>query len=173
MFQDTKTLTWKSISLFAAVLALQGALLAALAVAPASARDSVQVMKETILLKPESVMAGQREQPTVPFAGGHEKKAAHTVMLGEDPAVPSIDVINYAVKASDKGPGSRLMLDCTLSKPEDVKTLDMLADRIYRENSGHTYENVTINWRVGSNPEIAAPWARTSIVKTGAVTSMN
>lgn len=171
MYQNSPIIIWKTIGLSAAVLLLQAALLTALAAVPASARDSVQVMKETVLLKPDPAMTGQNEPPTAPFAGGREKKAAHTVMLGEDPAAPSVDVVNYAVKTADKGPGSKLVLDCTLSKPEDLKTLDMLADRIYRENSGHSYENVTINWRIGSNPEKAAPWARTTMIKTDTATS--
>lgn len=164
--------TWKSpkraLYMLGAGILFQALLITAFAPVPASAYDNQPgqgVVKDTVKgINPSQ--ATQRIEPTPPFTGGREQKAANTVILDENSSAPSIDVLNYAVSVSDRN-SNNLILDCTLSKPEDRATIDRLADRIYRENNGGNYDNVTINWRVGTNPEMAAPWARTTMTRSG------
>ena len=105
-----------------------------------------------------------KAEPVVPFAGGNERKAAHTMLTGEYPDVPYVDVINFAGSVEEKDSDS-LTLDCTLSKAEDQATLDRIADRIYEKSNGAKYDTVTINWHIGTNPEKASPWAKTVMTK--------
>ena len=135
--------------LFTAAILLQVALFLGILPAPAEALGFVEVMKLT-----------------VPFTGAADKKGTNTVMLVEDADPHSGDGFQYSVITAEKEPGYNLVLDCTLNGPKDMNTLGLLADRIYQENTGHSYQHVTINWRVGMNKGMVAPWARTSIIRT-------
>ena len=105
-----------------------------------------------------------KADPVAPFTGGKERKAAHTMVTGEYPDVPYVDVVNFAGSVEEKDSNS-LTLDCTLSKAENQPTLDRIADRIYEKSNGAKYDTVTINWHIGANPEKTSPWARTVMTR--------
>ena len=81
--------------------------------------------------------------PEAPFAGKMERKAAHTMILGES-SLPSVEVVNYASEREKKAKDS-LTFDTVLSKAEDKATLERIADHIYRMCNGHEYKTITIN----------------------------
>lgn len=113
-----------------------------------------------------AVPPAERMGPTPPFSSNLERKAARTVILDENPAAGYVDVVNYAGSVKYRT-NDMVEVDVVLSKAEDDATLDRLANKIYRENDGAKYQNVIINWYVGSNPQPATPWARTSLTRTG------
>ena len=112
--------------------------------------------------------AGEKAPAVAPFTTSREMKPAGSAMIGDKYSTsdqPNIDVVNYAVSVANREPGKNLVLNCTISQPEDEMTLSRLANRIYHENNGRSYDNVTIFWHIGSNPEPAQPWARTDVDK--------
>ena len=92
-----------------------------------------------------------------PFSSRDEYKAAGTMQIGD------IDVVNYATEVKERVPGKNMIISATISAPEDDVVMSRLADKIYKEHNGSNYENVTILWHVGANPEPAKPWGRTEI----------
>lgn len=146
--------------LFSAIIVLHLMLFAVVI----QAQAAEGVMKDTTVA-PGAV--SDPVQPTAPYSNPREHKPAHTVMTGENPAAPSVDVINYASSVVEKSGNNLLVLQCVLSKPEDRATLDRLADKIYSDNKGYNYDTVSIRWHVGSNPQQAGLWATTNMTKTG------
>lgn len=127
------------------------------------------IVKETSRITAnDPVMSKDLVEPTAPFAGNKEHKAAGTMLTGENPAIPALDVVNYAVAVGEMT-SSDLTLNTTLSKMEDRATLDRLANKIYKDNKGMNYENVVINWHLGTNPEMEEPFARTTLSKAGLI----
>lgn len=127
------------------------------------------IVKETSrVTASDPVSSSDLVEPTAPFAGGKEHKAAGTMVTGENPGVPSLDVVNYAVAVGERT-NTDLTLNATLSRMEDRATLDRLANKIYSDNRGMHYENVVINWHLGTNPEVPEPFARTTLSKAGLV----
>lgn len=101
-----------------------------------------------------------------PFRGNREVYPAGTAVTGE--TAVGLDVVNYASSVA-KRTDNELVLNTTISKLEDDDTLSRLANRVYMENGGPNYQNVTIFWHVGQNPEPRAPWARTDITRDNAI----
>lgn len=150
---------------FCALCLIAGVLIVAGTVNPTWAEAAV--VKETSRVMPgDPVTSSDMVTPTAPFAGGNERKAAHTVVTGESLAGPSLDVINYALAVGERTPDT-LVLNCTLSKAEDRATLDRLANKIYKDSNGASYPNVVINWHLGAVHEVPAPWARTTMSNVG------
>ena len=100
--------------------------------------------------------SGQRAEPVAPFSTSTEAKPAK-MMKYED--------INYVAMVADREPGEMLVLNCTVSKATDETVLTRLAEKLYQDYNGRNYDDVTIYWHVGMNPEPAQPWARTDINK--------
>lgn len=157
MSQNIIALITKGAALAAAVFLLQASLC------------QTSVNAQPPVTETEHVKAapmGERMGPTAPFSNSLERKAARTVLLDENPAAGYVDVVNYAGSVKYRT-NDMVEVDVILSKAEDDATLDRLANKIYRENDGAKYQNVIINWFVGSNPQPATPWARTSLNRTG------
>lgn len=101
-----------------------------------------------------------------PFKGHRERVPAGAAVVGIDEKNGQLmpDVVNYATSIVKQG-RDELVLNTTISKLEDDVTLNRLAAKVYRENGGQGYNNVTIFWFYGDNPEPGQPWGRTDVVK--------
>ncbi|CAK7065686.1 MAG: hypothetical protein DELT_01643 [Desulfovibrio sp.] len=97
---------------------------------------------------------------SAPFSSNRETLPAGSAIVGTMNAGP--DVVNYASSVAKKS-ADELVLNTTINKMEDDVTLSRLANKVYMENGGNSYDNVTIFWHVGENPEPAAPFARTDV----------
>lgn len=125
---------------------------------------------KTVMEAQPANASNELEPATKPFSTKMETRPAGTAVVGEhavgDQMYP--DVVNYASTIEKRTP-QELVLHTTISKAEDDAVLSRLANKIYKENHGEKYQNVTIYWHVGQNPEPLAPWARTDIAKGGDV----
>ena len=133
---------------------------------------------DTFVIQEQDVLSGTvvgNEIPSVrygkapavaPFRGSRERLPAGTAVMGVDysdaNALPL--VVSYASSVAKKT-RNELVLNTTVSNLEDEYALNDLAGKVYRENGGQAYRNVTIFWFLGENPEPSQPWGRTDIVK--------
>ena len=127
------------------------------------------IVSDTVVDPSMKAPAEGQVTPERPFTDRQMRPAGsavvnESVMNGE----PSLDVVNYASTVS-KRTADELVLNTVISKMEDDATLSRLANKVYRENNGQAYDNVTIFWHIGDNPQPSAPWARTDIGKNSAV----
>ncbi len=133
---------------------------------------------EGIIIKEKSVISDTVVDPNMPapadgmvtperpFSNKRETLPAGTAVIDVTPSGPN--VINYASNVSSRTP-TELVLNTVISKPEDDATLSQLASKIYMENGGPKYDNVTIFWHIGEKPQPEAPWGRTDIAKGSTV----
>ena len=158
---STKSFSRRCVYLFGALFILQLMVFSA----PLPAQSAQGVVKDTVVAPG---MTSDPVEPTAPYANPRREHApARTVMVGEDAAAPSVDVVNYASSIVERSGNKLLVLQCVLSKAEDKTTLDRLADKVYSENKGYDYDTVSIRWHVGSNPQSADLWGTTNMTKTG------
>ncbi len=161
----------KKISVFGLIPAI--AFCVALVPQPVSAAESGAIVvkeksiaSDTIVNPNMSSPSDGQVTPERPFRGHREMRPAGTAVVGEEMNAgnPVLDVVNYASSISSRMP-NELVLNTTISQPEDDATLSRVAAKIYRENGGQNYDNVTIFWHVGNNPQSSSPWGRTDIRK--------
>lgn len=124
------------------------------------------IASETVVAPKAPTTAGGLAKAVPPFTGKRELLPAGTAVVGTEiirgELVP--EVISYASAVTKKTP-EELVLSTTISGMTDDATLSRLAGKVYMENGGPKYNNVTIFWHLGENPEPSKPWARTDIAK--------
>lgn len=157
------------------VFGIAAALLAFVTLIPLSAGAAET---ETVIIKEKSVISDtvvdpnmpapsdSKVLPEAPFHGKREMLPAGSAIEGTAVQGGTFgpNVINYASAVAKRTP-NELVLNTMISKAEDDATLSQLASKVYMDNGGANYENVTIFWHVGEKPQLANPWGRTDIHK--------
>ena len=157
------------------ILGIAAALLFCVTLMPLSAgaqETETIVVKEKVITSDTVVdpnmaaPAGSKVTPERPFHGKREMLPAGSAIEGQSMQGGHLgpDVVNYASAVAKRTP-NELVLNTVISRAENDEVLSDLAGKVYMDNGGPAYDNVTIFWHVGNKPQPAEPWGRTDIHK--------